>query len=137
MLEIPIYYTTSHLITEHSAVLKGADLDSGIRDDVEEWDTLSIKLPDFAALRFKAFTLAPDGGNPARHKGDAWEFLWRITLEGNGPNVTATWEMAAPNSQPYNGLGKKVKTRARRVDDVKVVHKICSEDFDAFPMNNF
>lgn len=97
VLRIQVYYTESD-IQEHAPIRKLATANSDLIDDIEEWGPpLEFELLNFKAAGFK--TKQPDTWEC---KGYYYEFYWRLTLEGKGANMTAQWEIAAPDTQPFD-----------------------------------
>jgi len=93
-MSIQVYWTELD-IAEHGSILNGKDVQEGtVKDGIEPWGkSRTQRLPDLKELGYPLVRTA---------RGRCFEIFARLVLKAEGANVSLRWELAPPNSQPYD-----------------------------------
>jgi hypothetical protein len=98
-MQLQIYYTSSD-INDHDPILARKTINTGLMPCIKAWgDPLTITLPDLRAMGFKPRNYTPKNQKP---RTGLTEIYYRVVLECTGADMVVTWQLAAPNSQPFD-----------------------------------
>ena len=104
-LDIAIYWTDREL-EAHDPLCDGVSARDPLLEGLEHWgEGLQIQLPDLEELGFEWAQIEGEGD----FVGQCCEIWWRITLEGQGTNLTEKWELCAAGKQPFDEYGEEIE----------------------------